>query len=83
MMRRLATRSTPANWRARRWMFSPREPLAPDSPIWDLPNTIITPHTGGASSGYSERGAAIFKRNLDALLSGGEMINVYDRERGY
>lgn len=61
----------------------PKEPLAPDSPIWDLPNTIVTPHTGGASSGYSERGAAIFKRNLDAFLSGGEMINVYDRERGY
>jgi len=61
----------------------PREPLAPDSPIWDLPNTIITPHTGGASPGYSERGADVFRRNLEAFVSGGEMINVYERERGY
>ena len=61
----------------------PEEPLSPDSPIYDLPNTIITPHTAGSSARYWERGEQIFKRNLDAFLTDGEMINVYDRERGY
>lgn len=60
-----------------------QEPIPSDSPIYDLPNTIITPHTGGSTPRYGERGSAIFKRNLDAFLSGGEMINVYDKGRGY
>lgn len=61
----------------------PEEPLPPDSPIYDLPNVIITPHTAGSHPGYSERAARIFAHNLKAFLSGGEMMNVYDRERGY
>lgn len=61
----------------------PQEPLPPDSPIWDLPNTIVTPHTGGSHAGYSESAAAIFRRNLDAFLTGTEMVNVYQRDRGY
>lgn len=62
---------------------APQEPLPPDSPLWNLPKTIITPHTAGASPRYGERGSRIFKHNLDAFLSGGEMINVYDPSRGY
>lgn len=61
----------------------PVEPMPSDSPIYDLPNTIITPHTAGSSPRYSERAAVIFKRNLDAFLSGGKMINIHDRKRGY
>lgn len=61
----------------------PDEPLPSDSPIYDFPNTILTPHTAGSSPRYSERGAAIFAHNLDAFVSGGEMINLYDREKGY
>lgn len=61
----------------------PEEPLPSDSPLWDLPNIIITPHTAGSSPEYSKRAADIFKVNLDAFISGGRMINVYDRSRGY
>lgn len=61
----------------------PEEPLRQDSPLYDLPNLIITPHTAGSSPNYGKRAADIFRANLNAFLSGGEMINVYDRERGY
>ena len=61
----------------------PEEPLPADSPIWDLPNTIITPHTGGSHPRYGERAAAVFKENLEAFLRRGEMVNVYERIRGY
>lgn len=61
----------------------PEEPLPPDSAVYDLPNVIITPHTAGSHSGYSERAARVFAHNLEAFLTGGEMMNVYDRERGY
>lgn len=61
----------------------PEEPLASDSPIYDFPNTIITPHTGSSGRLYGPRAAEVFRQNLEAFLTGGEMINVYDRERGY
>ncbi|MCE5313892.1 MAG: D-2-hydroxyacid dehydrogenase [Armatimonadota bacterium] len=61
----------------------PTEPLPADSPIWELPNVIITPHTAGSSRKYSGRAFAIFTRNLEAFLTGGQMVNVYSREREY
>ncbi|MCE5322692.1 D-2-hydroxyacid dehydrogenase [bacterium] len=61
----------------------PTEPLPPTSPIWDMPNTIITPHTGASSARYGERAIKILKHNLDAFLTGGQMINIYRRDRGY
>ena len=61
----------------------PQEPLPGDSPIWDMPNVIITPHTAASSPNYGKRAADIFKINLDAFIGGGDMINVYDKKRGY
>lgn len=59
------------------------EPLPSDSPIYEFPNTIITPHTAGSNKRYGARGAEVFRRNLEAFVSGGEMVNVYQRGRGY
>lgn len=61
----------------------PEEPLPPDSPIWDLPNVLITPHTGASTPHYSERAVDVFQRNLNAFLTSGRMVNVYDRRLGY
>ncbi|MEN6357821.1 MAG: D-2-hydroxyacid dehydrogenase [Armatimonadota bacterium] len=61
----------------------PAEPLPSGSPIWDLPNTIITPHTGASSARYGERAIKILRHNLDAFLTGKQMINIYQKERGY
>ncbi len=44
-------------------VFDP-EPLAPDDPLWDLPNVIISPHNSGTSDGTSGRVAEIFLDNL-------------------
>lgn len=61
----------------------PTEPLPPNNPIWDMPNIIITPHTGASSARYGERAIKILKHNLEAFLTGGQMINIYQKERGY
>ncbi len=43
-----------------------REPLPEDSPLWDLPNVLVTPHSAGFSDGNEERVADIFLDNLGA-----------------
>jgi phosphoglycerate dehydrogenase-like enzyme len=40
------------------------EPLPAESPFWDLPNVIVSPHSAAASDGLPERVAAIFAENL-------------------
>lgn len=44
------------------------EPLPQDSPLWGLPNVLISPHNAGASRGTYARGVEIFLRNLSSYL---------------
>src|SRR5207342_2236570 len=46
------------------------EPLPSDSPFWDLPNVIITPHNGAASNGNEKRVAEIFIANFGRWVRG-------------
>lgn len=46
------------------------EPLAGDSPLWRLPNVVITAHNAGDSPGYGPRWGTIFARNLAAFCGG-------------
>jgi phosphoglycerate dehydrogenase-like enzyme len=59
------------------------EPLPSDSPLWHLPNVIITPHIGGISAVYRERAVALFSENIKRYLDGSSLFNRYDHERGY
>ncbi|NJS36503.1 MAG: D-2-hydroxyacid dehydrogenase, partial [Brachymonas sp.] len=47
------------------------EPLAADSPLWHLPNVILTPHCAGFSDGNEARVAQIFLRELQSFLESG------------
>ena len=52
------------------------EPLPADSPLWDAPNLLLTPHAaGGRPVGADELVGA----NLEALLAGRELRNVVAR----
>lgn len=46
------------------------EPLPPDSPLWDLPELIITPHLAGDTPHYEDRVLAILGENLQRLGRG-------------
>jgi phosphoglycerate dehydrogenase-like enzyme len=52
-----------------------KEPLPADSPLWDMPNVICTPHNASASSGNDQRAAEIFFSNLMKWARGEPMLN--------
>jgi D-2-hydroxyacid dehydrogenase (NADP+) len=52
-----------------------KEPLPPESPLWRLPNVIVTPHNAAVSSGKYDREARIFMENLDRWLKGEPLRN--------
>ncbi len=59
------------------------EPLPADSPLWKLPNVIITPHISGLSPRYDERAAMVFEENLRRYLQGQPLFNLVEKARGY
>jgi phosphoglycerate dehydrogenase-like enzyme len=59
------------------------EPLAESSPLWDLPNAMISPHMSGDVVGWRDELVALFADNLDRFTSGRELRNVVDKNHGY
>jgi phosphoglycerate dehydrogenase-like enzyme len=51
------------------------EPLPTASPLWDLPNVLLSPHNAAASEGYIARGVELFLKNLALYLAGRRMVN--------
>ncbi|HZY45691.1 MAG TPA: D-2-hydroxyacid dehydrogenase [Anaerolineae bacterium] len=59
------------------------EPLPLNSPLWKLPNVILSPHVSGFSSHYDERAMDLFAENLRRYLTGESLLNVVDMNKGY
>ena len=59
------------------------EPLPADSPLWDMPDVVVTPHTSGTTPQYGARGAENAAANLRAYLAGERMPTEFDRAKGY
>jgi phosphoglycerate dehydrogenase-like enzyme len=60
-----------------------REPLPADSPYWQLPNVLITPHSAALTERLWERHYALFSENLRRFLAGQPLANVVDKSAGY
>jgi D-2-hydroxyacid dehydrogenase (NADP+) len=55
-----------------------REPLVPASPLWDMPNVLISPHTASHSLGQNEAIFEIFLDNLARFRAGQSLRNDVD-----
>lgn len=60
-----------------------QEPLPPDSPLYDLPNVILTPHISGATGAYNDRATDLFAENLRRYLAGEPLLNLVNKTAGY
>ncbi len=61
----------------------PKEPLAPESPLWDLPKLLITPHTAALTDKIWERHYELFSENLRRYLNGQSLLGLVDKQKGY
>lgn len=59
------------------------EPLPPSSPLYDLPNVIVTPHTSWSSARVVDRSVGLFCENLRRYGAGEALLNVVDAAAGY
>ena len=59
------------------------EPLDPASPLWALPDVIITPHTSGFRADHWHAATSLFAENLRRFDAGEPLLNVVDKNAGY
>lgn len=59
------------------------EPLPPDSPLWDMPNVLVCPHSASTSDKENQRLTDLFCDNLRRYLDGRPLRNVLDAKRMY
>jgi phosphoglycerate dehydrogenase-like enzyme len=59
------------------------EPLAATSPLWDLPNVVITPHTSAFRDDYWPLAVDLFAANLRRFERGEPLANLVDKTAGY
>ncbi|MFG3316601.1 D-2-hydroxyacid dehydrogenase [Streptomyces sp. NPDC048171] len=60
-----------------------REPLSPESPLWRVPDLIISPHMSGDVVGWRDELGAQFVELFESWAAGRPLANVVDKKRGY
>ncbi|MFD6028218.1 D-2-hydroxyacid dehydrogenase [Streptomyces griseoluteus] len=59
------------------------EPLPADSPLWDLPGLLVSPHMSGDTVGWRDELGAQFVDLFERWVAGRALVNVVDKKRGY
>jgi phosphoglycerate dehydrogenase-like enzyme len=59
------------------------EPLPPASPLWTLPNVVVSPHMSGDAQGWLPALAQLFVDNFGRWHAGAQLRNVVDKRLGY
>ena len=59
------------------------EPLPEDSPLWDTPNLIITPHASAATPSVPSGRVDLFKENLRRFMSDESLLNICNKVEGF
>ena len=60
-----------------------REPLPAESPLWRMPNVLVSPHRAGDHEGWEDDVVAVFVDNLRRFVAGAPLRNVVEVGLGY
>jgi len=60
-----------------------QEPLSKDSPLWELPNLLYSPHIAGYIAAYPSMVQDLFVRNLQRYVKGERLETLVNKKRGY
>lgn len=60
-----------------------KEPLPDDSPIWTLPNLLLSPHNADMTVDFRHRSVRVFTDNCRLFLAKKDLISVVDKRLGY
>ncbi|MEU3519753.1 D-2-hydroxyacid dehydrogenase [Streptomyces sp. NPDC006654] len=59
------------------------EPLPADSPLWEVPGLVVSPHMSGDTVGWRDELGAQFVELYERWAAGRSLLNVVDKKRGY
>ena len=59
------------------------EPLDPESPLWDMPNVIISPHASANTYTMENQRRQIFVDNLDRFIKGENLYHICNKKEGF
>ena len=59
------------------------EPLPDSSPLWGLPNVLISPHNADMTVDFRHQSVRLFCDNCYRFLGGDPLVNVVDKKAGY
>lgn len=59
------------------------EPLTPDSPLWEVPGLIVSPHMSGDTVGWRDELGEQFVELYERWEAGKALTNLVDKQRGY
>ena len=60
-----------------------KEPLPEDSPLWDMEQVIVTPHSCGGFVGFTTATTDLFLENVRRSINKEPLINVINTSQGY
>jgi len=59
------------------------EPLPAESPLWRLPNVLLSPHCADHVPGWVDEAMRVFLGQLERFRRGEPLLDVIDKTRGY
>ncbi|MER6532560.1 D-2-hydroxyacid dehydrogenase [Streptomyces sp900105755] len=59
------------------------EPLPADSPLWNVPGLLVSPHMSGDTVGWRDELGSQFVELYERWAAGRSLLNVVDKKRGY